>query len=276
VETITDSISIYIYYDRYDKKNKSDKTKKTKDPKFSGLINDYVLLRGSKIYIFNTPISEKDQKLFRNKMSSKFWKKMKRLKKRNKIHYFKVSCDKRWMDSVNKEFENDYSVLDVYHDSMKIAEGVKKTKIPDTEKNITNTKVYVRYVIFNDTFMILTRNNTLNQNGGGSTNILLDLSSELIQAKDESIFTLNLTCPKSINHDNYELKFDLKNSGNNEVIIIKNKTEEYPCSYKIKGKYIYIENPPIIEFSVGKIDSKISKIKFKIHSTNHIYSMKKN
>ena len=267
-ETFTDSISSYVYTNRYGKG-------KITNPRYNGFLNDYVLIKGNRLYVFNKAISERDQrKSAGRKTRGRFWKKMKRLKQRNKIHYFKISFLDSWVDSINKEFENDYDVFDVFHDNEKIAEDVKRTKIADTENIITNTKVYARYIILKDTFHILTRNNDFSQNSVWSTNVLLNLNSELTQTENESIFTLNLTCPKSINYDNYEFKFDLKNSGKNVVKIIKNEAEEFICPYKIKGKYIYIENPPIPGFAKGRIDNKISKIKFKIHTANHIYSMK--
>jgi hypothetical protein len=274
-ETLVDSTSQYIYQDRYDKKNKSNKLEEIKDPKFKGCINDYVILKGNKIYVFNTPISEKDQELSRSKMSSKFWKKMKRLKKRNQIHFFKVACNTKWIDSINSEFENDYVVYDVYHDEDKIAKRVKKIKIPGTEKITDNEKKYARYIILNDTFMVLTSNTFSNRNQMWTLDVLINLNSNLLQSDDNSIFNLHLTCNKSIDYHTYEIIFDLKNSGKNEVKIIRDETEEFICTYTIKKKNIYIDNPPIPEFAKGKINSKISKIKFKIHSTNHVYSMKK-
>ncbi|MEN8929475.1 MAG: hypothetical protein ABF242_04330 [Flavobacteriales bacterium] len=260
-----DSISPYWYMNRY-------KNPKVKDPRYTGFLSDYVLVKGRRFYVFNKPISSRDQRKISNRESSKFFKKMKRLRKRNKLHYFKFTYDSKWFDSLNREWKNDYTVLDLYENNMKIAEGIKRTKIPETETTTTNKKVYIRYVILQDTIMLLTPIENWNRRNFSRTT-LANLTTELMQSDRKSIFELRLKCTKSINYNTYQFIFDLKKSRSNKVKILQNNDRKFVCNYTIKGKNIYIENPPIPEFAMGKIDSKISKIKFKIHSTNHIYAI---
>ena len=99
-------------------------------------MNDYVLIKGNNFYVFNKPISKRDQKKSRGKKTkSKFWRKIKRLKRKNKIHYFKISFKDKWIDSTNKEYENDYTVSDVFDGEFKIAESINK-KICSKNSNL--------------------------------------------------------------------------------------------------------------------------------------------
>lgn len=266
-EKIIDSISPYVYTNRYKNPN-------VRDPRYRGFMNDYVLVKGSRLYVFNKPISQREQNLIFGKEngSSRFMKKIKRQRKRNKLHYFKVKYESKWIDSINKEWKSDYIFYDIFLENDQIAVAEKRDKIPGTETTETNTKVFIRYIFLQDTFMILTPITNWNR-ASFRQSVIAGLANETVSSNHDNIFILKLECPKSINKNKYELVFDLKKSGSNTIKIIKNKNEEFICPYRIKGKYIYIETPPIPEFAKGKIDSKISKIKFKVHTTNHIYEM---
>ena len=247
----------------------SEKHIHTKMPHFKGYLNDYILLRSGNVYVFNKPISKRDQgRTFAKHESKKFWKKIRRLKKRGKIHYFKVRNGRGWVDSSYRQFFNDYRTSDIFYPESEIIAETIEEKIDSTLETKTRTDNFVRYVIFGDTFHFPVTSN------GRSNVVLENLKFELTDSTNDEAFLLELNCDKTINKNTYEFQFDLRNSSSNTVKIIKNGTETFICNYRIKNRKIKIENPPIPEFAEGKVNSRLNRIRFKIHSTTHEYNAK--
>ena len=83
-----------------------------------------------------------------------------------------------------------------------------------------------------------------------------------------------MASPKTIYKDNYKIEFNINNLSEQKVKIIRNNTEIFICKYKIKNKYIYIENPPAAELNKGKFNSKKTRLRFNIHNTKHEFNLK--
>ena len=246
------------------------KDKRIVKPKYKGFITDYMLLKGSRLYVFNKPISARQQEQFYSKKYKKFWKKIKRQKRRNKLHYFKISLTKAFIDSVNNEYHNDYQKSEIFEPYDDKLVGVTEEKIENTLEIRKNIRGFAEYVILGDTLSI-PMGNPLLSNCGRSQCFLSYLTTELEKETYRDTLILKLNCPKTINYNSYRFEFDLKNTESNTVKIIENNSIVYICNYSIKGRKILIDNPPIPEFREGKINSRITRIRFKIHTTNHTY-----
>lgn len=186
----------------------------------------------------------------------------KRKEKRGRLHYFEPKYRLFRIDTIKTEFHSIHEVIDSFNTNTNKYETIY-TSQPGTQKKILNSIITTNYLcVLNDTVI----NNNKSE---GVTDILTVFFMDTTQIK------WRMTSPKKINKNRYQIEFDLKNLNKNTITFIKNNSDIITCSYKIKNRYIYIENPPEAELSKGKFNTKKTSLKFRIHKTTHEFKTAK-
>jgi len=237
---------------------------------FNGFVYSNVLSYNRRIYFFSQDFSEKDKSLISNKKEKrKFWEKVKKLKRKNKIHYFKIPFYVEWNDSMKTEYSSKYKIVEFNHPETNELVSFEKTRVPEpgTSKNIWRKKVEIK---MDDDSLSFER-----REGSSWTSVRDGFLAEVkFRFKEKNMFVRDYVSFKSIYKNKYSIQIDLKKMTTNQLTIIKNGNEKFVCDYKVKGNKIFIENPPIAELEKGKFMKSKTIIKFKIHNIWHEYKLK--
>lgn len=190
-------------------------------------------------------------------------KKLKRKAKKNKLHFFELKYDITRIDSIQKEHLSIYKetrIKEPNKNEIIIVDSNFKKETNTTIKKSLNSLAFfpLQIELFDSTI----------NNSSSIKDILF-----IFLVKNDLKWTLNSV--KTIYKDYYKIQFNLNNLKENKLTIIRNQNEEYICNYKIKNRYLFIENPPIAELSKGKFNSKKTHLRFKIHNTNHDFNLLK-